>query len=230
MTNLVGKTIVIDRYFDRDVQCIRTFFQKKFNYESERFPTFKDVTREESLDVEIAASGFTRDMQQSFEEATAQLAANSDDQVSSDSDDEEDDDAGGDDEKETPDNVEVSDNAIAKDPLESSDRADDVADDLSDLKLDNKCVRPFRDVKAVTEVGGCDDDEASSDEASGAQDKSAEVTVDIEKVKRKVKSQMERDKARQLARRTHKRGEAAVVTRSRRLNMESIKHRAGWDY
>ena len=31
------------RYFDRDVQCIRTFFAKRFNFESENFPTFKDV-------------------------------------------------------------------------------------------------------------------------------------------------------------------------------------------
>jgi RIO kinase 2 len=222
--------ILIDRYFDRDVQCIRTFFRKKFDYESERFPTFKDVIREASLDVEIAASGFTREMQQSFEEATAQLTAgDDDDQVSSDDDDEEDDDAGNDD-KETPDNVEVKDDVNAKDPLESNERDDDVADDLSDLKLDNKCVRPFRDVTAATEVCGCGDDSASNDEASGADDPSSHVTVDRQKVKQKVKSQMEREKARQLARRTHKRGEAAVVTRNRRVNMESIKHRAGWDY
>lgn len=31
------------RYFDRDVNCIREFFKKRFNYESELFPTFKDI-------------------------------------------------------------------------------------------------------------------------------------------------------------------------------------------
>lgn len=31
------------RYFDRDVKCIRDFFAKRFNYESELFPTFKDI-------------------------------------------------------------------------------------------------------------------------------------------------------------------------------------------
>uniref|UniRef100_A0A6I8PC64 non-specific serine/threonine protein kinase n=1 Tax=Ornithorhynchus anatinus TaxID=9258 RepID=A0A6I8PC64_ORNAN len=50
-------------YFDRDVKCIRDFFIKRFNYESELYPTFGDIRRENSLDVEIAASGFTKEMQ-----------------------------------------------------------------------------------------------------------------------------------------------------------------------
>lgn len=33
----------VSRYFDRDVKCIRDFFAKRFNYESELFPTFKDI-------------------------------------------------------------------------------------------------------------------------------------------------------------------------------------------
>lgn len=39
---LLFKNIVC-RYFDRDVKCIRDFFAKRFNYESELFPTFKDI-------------------------------------------------------------------------------------------------------------------------------------------------------------------------------------------
>ncbi|NWH54073.1 RIOK2 kinase, partial [Fregata magnificens] len=54
-------------YFDRDVNCIKEFFKKRFNYESELFPTFKDVRRECSLDREIAASGYTKDMQEDCE-------------------------------------------------------------------------------------------------------------------------------------------------------------------
>ena len=34
----------IYRYFDRDVGCIREFFKRRFNYESELFPKFSDVT------------------------------------------------------------------------------------------------------------------------------------------------------------------------------------------
>ncbi|XP_013379801.1 serine/threonine-protein kinase RIO2 [Lingula anatina] len=56
-------------YFNRDVECIRTFFAKRFHYESELHPKFSDVRRESTLDVEIAASGFTKEMEQSFDEA-----------------------------------------------------------------------------------------------------------------------------------------------------------------
>uniref|UniRef100_A0A8C8AVL2 Serine/threonine-protein kinase RIO2 n=1 Tax=Otus sunia TaxID=257818 RepID=A0A8C8AVL2_9STRI len=51
-------------YFDRDVNCIKEFFKKRFNYESELFPAFKDIRRECSLDREVAASGYTKEMQE----------------------------------------------------------------------------------------------------------------------------------------------------------------------
>ncbi|NXE99700.1 RIOK2 kinase, partial [Menura novaehollandiae] len=54
-------------YFDRDVNCIKEFFKKRFNYESELFPTFKDIRRECSLDREIAASGYAKEMQEDGE-------------------------------------------------------------------------------------------------------------------------------------------------------------------
>ncbi|NXK45770.1 RIOK2 kinase, partial [Chauna torquata] len=54
-------------YFDRDVNCIKEFFKKRFNYESELFPAFQDIRRESSLDIEIAASGYTKEMQEDGE-------------------------------------------------------------------------------------------------------------------------------------------------------------------
>jgi RIO kinase 2 len=57
------------RYFNRDVECIRTFFRRRFQYESVLYPRFKASTkaaedgsdREEfRLDVVVAASGFKR--------------------------------------------------------------------------------------------------------------------------------------------------------------------------
>ncbi|XP_045703922.1 serine/threonine-protein kinase RIO2 [Phyllostomus hastatus] len=50
-------------YFDRDVKCIRDFFMKRFSYESELYPTFSDIRREDSLDIEVSASGYTKEMQ-----------------------------------------------------------------------------------------------------------------------------------------------------------------------
>ncbi|NWH83414.1 RIOK2 kinase, partial [Aegithalos caudatus] len=54
-------------YFNRDVNCIKEFFKKRFNYESELFPTFKDIRRECSLDKEVAASGYAKEMQEDGE-------------------------------------------------------------------------------------------------------------------------------------------------------------------
>ncbi|XP_032844233.1 serine/threonine-protein kinase RIO2 isoform X1 [Tyto alba] len=51
-------------YFDRDVNCVKEFFKKRFNYESELFPAFKDIRRECSLDREISASSGTKEMQE----------------------------------------------------------------------------------------------------------------------------------------------------------------------
>ena len=50
-------------YFNRDVQCVRDFFRKRFRYESSVYPRFsatirEDGKREFALDVAVAASGF----------------------------------------------------------------------------------------------------------------------------------------------------------------------------
>ncbi|XP_046816378.1 serine/threonine-protein kinase rio2 isoform X2 [Vespa crabro] len=71
-----GKPIIIDfpqmistehinaeLYFERDVNCIRDFFKRRFGYESELYPTFKDVLREDCVDIEIKASGLTKQME-----------------------------------------------------------------------------------------------------------------------------------------------------------------------
>ncbi|XP_026044407.1 serine/threonine-protein kinase RIO2 [Astatotilapia calliptera] len=72
-------------YFDRDVKCIRDFFAKRFNYESELFPTFKDIRRSYSLDVEVSASGFTKDMER--DGALLHPAGPEDDEEEEDDDD-----------------------------------------------------------------------------------------------------------------------------------------------
>ena len=52
-------------YFNRDVECVRTFFSRRFKYASSVYPKFsstiRDGVREFDLDVEVAASGFKRE-------------------------------------------------------------------------------------------------------------------------------------------------------------------------
>ncbi|CAI5438431.1 unnamed protein product [Caenorhabditis angaria] len=49
-------------YFDRDVECVKTFFKRRFNYESEDWPKFDEIERKGNMDVLLAASGFTKKM------------------------------------------------------------------------------------------------------------------------------------------------------------------------
>ena len=69
-----------EMYFNRDVECIRTFFRRRFRYESKLYPVFKrDASREHSLDVQVAASGFTRKHQEALEQLQQEFADIEDD-------------------------------------------------------------------------------------------------------------------------------------------------------
>ena len=67
--------------FDRDIQCIRNFFQKRFNYVSVLFPTFaKSIitsSSDKKLDVDVLASGFSKTLQgelEAFQQMEAEQA------------------------------------------------------------------------------------------------------------------------------------------------------------
>ncbi|KAI5124599.1 hypothetical protein M0805_004210 [Coniferiporia weirii] len=62
-------------YFNRDVECIRCFFRRRFRYESVLYPRFKTVMKEGEekgdgfqLDVMVSASGFGKKEMETLEE------------------------------------------------------------------------------------------------------------------------------------------------------------------
>lgn len=63
------------RYFERDVNCIREFFEKKLGYVAEEWPTFDDIERVEKLDLLVEASGLNKkqlkDLDKAMEESRA---------------------------------------------------------------------------------------------------------------------------------------------------------------
>lgn len=70
------------RYFNRDVECIRTFFRRRFRYESALYPRFKSTLSDGAekaqgdgfrLDVAVAASGFGRKEARILEEVRFEL-------------------------------------------------------------------------------------------------------------------------------------------------------------
>lgn len=50
-------------YFERDVNGIRDLFKKKFGFDSEDYPRFEDLERDDDLDIEVSCSGFTKEME-----------------------------------------------------------------------------------------------------------------------------------------------------------------------
>ena len=52
-------------FFERDVNCVREMFRRKFGYESEDYPKFSDLVREDDLDAEVHCTGygFTKEME-----------------------------------------------------------------------------------------------------------------------------------------------------------------------
>jgi RIO kinase 2 len=49
-------------FFERDVNCIRTWFGKRYNFFSDDFPLFaNDVNKKVELDISLAASGFSKE-------------------------------------------------------------------------------------------------------------------------------------------------------------------------
>ncbi|KAI9100439.1 RIO1 family-domain-containing protein [Phlyctochytrium arcticum] len=80
-----------EEYFNRDVDCIRTFFRRRFQYESKLYPKFtRDLEREFSLDVQVAASGFTKKQQEEFEKVRKNDAREEDENEDDEEDGEED--------------------------------------------------------------------------------------------------------------------------------------------
>lgn len=78
----------LSSYFERDVNCVRQLFRRKFGYENAEAPSYDDLTREDDIDVEVSCSGygFTKEMENELLEEYGIVEANDED---SDSDDDE---------------------------------------------------------------------------------------------------------------------------------------------
>ncbi|XP_053182012.1 serine/threonine-protein kinase RIO2 [Scomber japonicus] len=247
-------------YFDRDVKCIRDFFAKRYNYESELFPTFNDIRRSYSLDVEVSASGFTKDLQR---DGALLHPAGPEDEEDDDDDDEKDDDedstdeeAGGEEEsvdmdeykhvmleleglKVTETHADEEEEESEKREEEKTERvpearsdeetennleeelneAEDECPELADISASNKEFKPFRDSDSlfhIAEHRRRTDSEATMGSIGSCS------TIPPEVVRQKVRKQLTKQQKAAQRRRLQK-GEANLVTKSRRENQVNIK-------
>ncbi|XP_028270141.1 serine/threonine-protein kinase RIO2 [Parambassis ranga] len=248
-------------YFDRDVKCIRDFFAKRFNYESELFPTFKDIRRSYSLDIEVSASGFTKDLEK--DGALLHPAGPEDEE----DDDEEEDEEEAEEEEESADeeaeggvDMEEYKHAVleleglkvsethrdTQDQEELSERteeekqtetvsagkfdeekgeeelkeAEDECPELTDLSASNKEFKPFRDSDSLLHITEHRRRRTDSEGTAGSIGSCS--TIPPEVVRQKMRRQLNKQQKAAQRRRLQK-GEANLVTKSRRDNQNNIK-------
>ncbi|GAA5839622.1 hypothetical protein JCM9279_006000 [Rhodotorula babjevae] len=176
-------------YFNRDVECIRIFFARRFKYESSVYPKFtavvRDGVREFDLDVEVAASGFKKEDRRALEEYMAELAAHdaaNPQEVASDEEYSDESAASGDeDQDEDEDELEQDDSAAptrappAAPGGAAADDDDELARRAADLRLGNDAPAPPPDAEDAERPS---DDEGSSRSGSGSDSASSDDSDD----------------------------------------------------
>ncbi|XP_040010120.1 serine/threonine-protein kinase RIO2 [Xiphias gladius] len=242
-------------YFDRDVKCIRDFFAKRFNYESELFPTFKDIRRSYSLDVEVSASGFTKDLERdgallhpagpegeeddeeedNDEEATGEEAEREEEsldmeeykhvmleleglKVSDTHADRRDQEEEKREEKETEKTSAARSDEETEKDLEEE--LKEVEDECPDLSASNKEFKPFRDSDSLLHMAEHRRRRVDSEATMGSIGSCS--TIPPEVVRQTVRRQLTKQQKAAQRRRLQK-GEANLVTKSRRENQNNIK-------
>uniref|UniRef100_A0A667YLF7 Serine/threonine-protein kinase RIO2 n=1 Tax=Myripristis murdjan TaxID=586833 RepID=A0A667YLF7_9TELE len=228
-------------YFDRDVKCVRDFFAKRFNYESELYPTFKDIRRSCSLDVEISASGFTKDLERDAALLHPDGPEGEEDEEEEEEEAREEEVLKEEDEEEEEESVDMEEYRHAvleleglkterapearldeegqEDLQEEVKEAEDVCPELVDLSASNREFKPFRDSDSLLHVSAHrrrTDSEATLGSVGSCS------TIPPEVVRQKVRRQLNKQQKAAQRRRLQK-GEANLVTKARRENQSNIK-------
>ncbi|GAA5866990.1 hypothetical protein JCM3774_003748 [Rhodotorula dairenensis] len=176
-------------YFNRDVECVRTFFSRRFKYESSVYPKFtstiRDGVREFDLDVEVAASGFKREDRKALDDYMAELAAHdaangevaSDEEYSDESERDEDDDEEQDEEDEE---------ATAVGGAKASERDQELpaeagVPDVSDLRISE----PKEEAESSEEEGSEEEEEDDDNEDDSEEEESGDDEADDDRRRRR---------------------------------------------
>ncbi|KAK3097885.1 hypothetical protein FSP39_014153 [Pinctada imbricata] len=166
-------------YFNRDVNCIREFFARRFHYESELYPKFSDVSRDDDLDVEVSASGFTKEMAESFDEAADEfnIRGGPDCEKSHDSNDQ----SNSEEEEELPDHP-----TETKDPI--GEPKNEVTSDIEESKFEDavKIEDSERD-KTQRSIRLCEEQTELAEKVNDSCDSEEEEIEDLSNINREFK-------------------------------------------
>jgi len=208
-------------YFDRDVQCIRNFFRRRFDFETDIYPKFADIKRLHTLDNDVRASGFSKELERQFEEVSDTIGLRQDVENADHSIEEEDDDDEQEEEEEEPTSSVPENDEITKltkiidtNHLLPSPNTDEFDENK------NYLFKPFHDDNKEEEEEN-DDDNDNQSTVSTSQ-KLSTLSIDKDYVRAKVKQTLKK-KLKQQHRRLCTKGEAALVTAQRRDQRETIE-------
>ncbi|XP_043584436.1 serine/threonine-protein kinase RIO2 isoform X2 [Bombus pyrosoma] len=239
-----GKPILIDfpqmistehvdaeTYFERDVNCVRDFFKRRFAYESELYPTFQDISREDCIDVEIKASGITKQMEKDLLREIGMVEVE-DEEIEEDCNEDMDE------ENRSTNNSEINylqlqvENSVRNEFMCTSKKTseDSEANEKKDstvLSVEDRILEEgVKEVDMETCNPEGDDVEKFNDLESMHSSMTA-TTIAPELIKKKVKIALQKREKREQSRRVLVKGEANAITRVRRENRDTIKQSTG---
>ncbi|XP_033349493.1 serine/threonine-protein kinase RIO2 isoform X4 [Bombus vosnesenskii] len=239
-----GKPILIDfpqmistehvdaeTYFERDVNCVRDFFKRRFAYESELYPTFQDISREDCIDVEIKASGITKQMEKDLLREIGMVEVE-DEEIEEDCNEDTNE------ENKNTNESEINylqlevENSVRNEFMctskkTSEDSETNEKEDSTVLSVEDRILE--EGVKKI-DMETCnpeDDDVEKFNDSKSMYSSMTASTIAPELIKKKVKIALQKREKREQSRRILVKGEANAITRVRRENRDTIKQSTG---
>ncbi|XP_045483422.1 serine/threonine-protein kinase rio2 [Harmonia axyridis] len=191
-----------EMYFNRDVNCIITFFKRRFGYESEIYPKFSDIDRTGSLDAKVHCTGFTREMAKQFDiETGIEKEESSDDEF---------------DDK----NIDEKLSNIHSEQFKEQ----KICEEFEKIDFKSESISHFYDEKekdVLSSHGAISSDYTESESETCSDNNS--VTSDVKARRAKIKKQLRRKQKKEAQRQCYAKGEASAVRRTRKQNINHIK-------
>ncbi|KPJ14474.1 Serine/threonine-protein kinase RIO2 [Papilio machaon] len=231
-------------YFDRDVKCVREFFKKRFGYETDTYPKFEDLERDDEMDTEIACSGYKR-TRGVDDELLQEMGIGL--QVSNDEDSQCDDEVT--DEVNTKTNYEEDEVTALRNEVEKSimnderkTNVEEITSKTMSLRLENE--QNDEEIPTLVPSEPKNDDTSSKIDTNSQKYRLAMIekalsdvrsmrsytsasTIAPEVVKQQVKKNLEDRQKKMERKKAIAKGEASAVTRQRRDNRDTIRESHG---
>ncbi|KAJ8936834.1 hypothetical protein NQ314_012150 [Rhamnusium bicolor] len=215
-------------FFNRDVNCVREFFKKRFDYESELYPKFADVERHDNLDAEVLCSGFTKEMSKHINEALGIEDSESESDLEEEAD------------ENSKNKIEDKCGNVFKQGEDENEEKNEEILDTPDTEIvtntgkrNTECnsINNSPDYSTIDSIMQQMRINKSSKKIEEESKESTATTIHPDEIKRRVKKQIAMKEKNDHKKKCVAKGEASAVTRTRRENIHTIRQSKGiWGY